>query len=163
MAKNNKKKRNRKNHSAKSKRYQVMNFGPIQIEQVGRFVRFSNNSTPEQQKAFIRRLEQMHPKIVKDLEVEVLKLQSFVRQYNPIELMHRAAHMVLPLFMNYRSENEFASNESQFLPALEYLQYLIARTEPATDSIQLSENEWQQIWGQVLRVLQLTQNYLWTR
>jgi len=65
--------------------------------------------------------------------------------------------------MEYRSENEFSTEESFFLPGVEYLQYLIARTEAATSGHEPSEDEWEQLWSLTLEILRLTQTYLFTR
>src|SRR5207248_60121 len=81
-------------------------------------------------------------------------------RYDPLELMHRAAYVVLQVFMGGPSESELSSDESFFLPAVEYLQYLVARTEFAPAATAPTEGEWEELWAQALKVLRLTQTYL---
>jgi len=49
--------------------------------------------------------------------------------------------------MEIRSENELDGEESLFLPTVEYLQYLIARTQPAADGVAPTEEEWTEALG----------------
>jgi hypothetical protein len=55
------------------------------------------------------------------LEREVVRLQALVGKYDAIDIMHRAAYKIIPLFMNYTSENEFSGEEARALPCVEYL------------------------------------------
>lgn len=138
-------------------------FGPVRIERYGRFLRFSNRSTPEEHEAFLKRSEETNKHVFKQLEDEVPALQRLVERFDPIELLHRAAYELLPLFIKYRSENEYSPEEGFSLPAVEYLQYLVARANPNTDGRRPSEEEWKEVWEKALQVLQLTQTYLFTR
>jgi len=142
---------------------EVITRGPIRIERYGRHIRFSNTSTPEQHTAFLEHSKRVNKQVLIDLERELGVLQVLVPKYDPVELLHRAAYMLMPLFMKYRSESEFPSEESYFLPTVEYLQYLIARTEPNTDGKTPSETEWEEIWAQALKVMHLTQSHLLAR
>ena len=142
---------------------EVIARGPIRVERYGRFIRFSNTSTPSQHAAFLEHSEKINKQVLIDLERELAVLQGLVGKYDAVELMHRAAYMLLPLFMKYRSENEFGEGESYFLPTVEYIQYLIARTEPNADGTKPSESEWEEIWEQALRVMDLTHSHLITR
>lgn len=137
--------------------------GPIRVERYGRHIRFSNNSTPEQHAAFLECTKEVNKQVLIDLERELAALQVLIPKYDPVELLHRAAYMLMPLFMKYRSEGEFEGEESYFLPTVEYLQYLIARTEPNTDGKTPSEAEWEEIWAKALKVLHLTQSHLLAR
>jgi hypothetical protein len=137
--------------------------GPLRIERYGRYVRLSNTSTLEEHAAFLERTKEVHKEVLIELEHELATLQDFVGRYEPVELMHRAAYELLPLLLKYRSENEFKADESLFLPAIEYLQYLIARTEPNTNGKTPSEAEWKETWDQTLKVMNLTLSYLVTR
>jgi hypothetical protein len=83
--------------------------------------------------------------------------------YDPVLLLHRAAYMLLPLFLNYDSERTLDSKASFFLPGVEYLQYLVARTEINTTDAEPTEDGWQAIWSLTLEILRLTQHYLHTR
>jgi hypothetical protein len=96
------------------------------------------------------------------LEKEVPSLQGLLSHYDPLRVMHRAAHTLIPLFIKYRSENEYESAETHYLPTVEYFQYLIARTAIVPGN-ELSEESWDQIWTQGLNVFELTQSYLNTR
>jgi hypothetical protein len=111
----------------------------------------------------LERTKEVHREILIELEHEIAILQSSVGKYDPVELMHRAAYELLPLLLKYRSENEFEADESLSLPAIEYIQYLIARTVPNTDGEAPSEAEWKEIWDQALKVMNLTMSYLMTR
>lgn len=142
---------------------EVFSRGPIKIARYGRYIRFSNNSTVEQHAAFLERVKEANKEIIKDLEHEVSILQSMVKKYDPVELMHRATYMLLPLFTKYGSENEYEPNESYYLPTVEYLQYLIARTEANADGKEMPEEEWEKIWAQATKILHLTQSYLLSR
>jgi hypothetical protein len=139
---------------------EIISHGPLRIERYGRFISFSNRSTPEEHKAFLKRSEEVNKSLLSQLEVEVPALQSLIQKYDPVELLHRAAYMLLPLFMKYRSENELEPKESYYLPTVEYLQYLVARTFFTADCQAPSESEWTQIWEEATKVLQLTQSYL---
>lgn len=159
-------KNRRRNHKQKWVRKtpdEVISDGPIRIERYGRHIRYSNNSTPEQHAAFLEHTKEVNRQILVDLERELTVLQGLVGKYDPVELLHRAAYMLIPLFMRYRSESEFQADESYFLPAVEYLQYLIARTEPNMDGKKPTEAEWEEIWAQALKILHLTQSHLLAR
>jgi hypothetical protein len=142
---------------------EVISDGPIRIERYGKYIRYSNTSSPEEHAAFLERSKELNKKVLTDLERELAILQGLVSKYDPVQLMHRAAYMLLPLLIKYRSEGEFESDESYFLPTVEYLQYLIARTEPNTDGKTPSESEWEELWAQALKIIQLTLSYLFTR
>ena len=103
----------------------AISYGPIRIERFGRFVRYRNESTPEQRTEFLKKLKESHDAIKGDLERELTGLQQLVMCYDPVELMHRAAYMVMLLFIKHKSENEYRDDEPYFLPTVEYLQYLI--------------------------------------
>jgi hypothetical protein len=108
-------------------------------------------------------MEIANKEIISELEKEVSTLQVLIQKYDPIEIMHRAAHMLLPLFLKYHSEYEFTSEESYFLPTVEYLQYLISRTPPNSDGLKFDELEWKELWAIATKVLNITQHYLVTR
>jgi hypothetical protein len=137
--------------------------GPLRIARYGRYVSFENNATPEQHAEFLRHTAQANQDIVQKLGAEIASLQSDVRTYDPIELMHRAAYMLLPLFLKYYSENQYSSEETLVLPAVEYLQYLISRTPPNDDTRAIDESRWNMLWEQLIKILYLTQNYILTR
>lgn len=98
---------------------EVISSGPIRIERYGRFIRFSNNSTDEQHAAFLKETAEAHKQIISDLAKEVPALQEMIKKHDPIELMHRAAYQLLPLFKKYKSESEFSPEESYYLPTVE--------------------------------------------
>jgi hypothetical protein len=142
---------------------EIITYGPLRLERYGRFVRLSNNSTPEQHSSVLKRSEEINKKIIEELEHEIPALQKHVGSYDPIEVMHRAAYMLLPLFLKYRSENEYSPTESDYLPAVEYIQYLIARTPANTSGKTPSAPEWDVLWEQVLKVMKLTRSYVMSR
>jgi len=142
---------------------EVFRHGPISIERYGNFIKYSNDSTEEEHKDFLQRSEIAHKEIFEDLKNEVSLLQILISKYDPVILMHRIAYVLMPLLMKYRSENEYTSNESYYLPTAEYIQYLIARTNCTINDKELSEEVFNQIWEQGLKVLKLTQSYLFTR
>lgn len=142
---------------------EVISRGPLRIERYGRYIQFSNTSTPQEHAAFLKHSEQVNKKTIEDLEKEVPLLQSLVKKYDPVKLMHRAAYTLLPLLIKYKSENEFGVDESYYLPTVEYLQYLIARSAINTDGKEPSETEWQEVWGQAIKIVILTETYIFTR
>ncbi len=141
----------------------MISYGPLRIERFGRGIRYSNTSTPEEHTVFLKKVEEENKRILEELEREVITLQNLVKKYDPVELMHRAVYMLLPLFIKYKSENEYGLGESYYLPAVEYLQYLIARTEMNADGEKPSKAEWDELWGQTIKVLEHTMSYLLTR
>src|SRR5437016_6224753 len=124
-----KKRRSRKAKTIRLKADDVFERGPLRVERFGRFIRMQNTASPEEHAEFLKRANTLGKKTLNDLEGDVLALQSLVARYDPLELMHRAAYVLLQVFMGGPSESELSSDESFFLPAVEYLQYLIARTE----------------------------------
>jgi|SRR6266478_8131850 len=142
---------------------EVFRFGPLKIARFGRFIQYSNTSSPQEHAGFLERAAKVHRESVAELAAELGRLQSLIQQHDPIDLMHRAAYMLLPVFMKYHSENEFSRDESYFLPTVEYLQYLIARTPVPISVKQLAESDWDAIWGIATKILTLTNNYLLTR
>jgi hypothetical protein len=163
MGKKSRAKKNRGKDWVKASPDEIIGRGPLRIERYGRYVRFSNISTPAEHADFLKHSEEANKRIVEELEREVPLLQSLVQKYDPVELMHRAAYMLLPLFIKYKSEYEYSSDETYYLPTVEYLQYIIARTATNTGGKDPSEAEWQEVWEQGLKVLRLTGNYLFTR
>jgi hypothetical protein len=156
-------KKRRSSNKQRIRADEVFQYGSLTIARYGRFVQFSNNSTPEEHKQFLERAKKAHSETKSKLEEEVIAAQSLIAQYDPVELMHRVAYMVLPLFIKYRSENEFSPDESYALPTLEYIQYLIARTPLNADPRKLSETEFEKLWNKAFEVMKLTQTYLITR
>src|SRR2546425_8983998 len=142
---------------------EIVSRGPLSIARFGRFVLLSNRSTPEEHHAFLLKAAEANKKIYKELAGKLGALQDLIHKYDAVLLLHRAAYMLLPLFMKYRSENEFGLEESLSLPAVEYLQYLVARTEPNSTDAEPTEEEWQALWFLTLDVLRLTQQHLFTR
>lgn len=142
---------------------EVVNYGSLQIERYGQFVQFVNKSTPEEHTALLESSKAANKKIFQSLEIEVPALQKNVKRYDPIEIMHRAAYELMPLLLKYKSENEFGSEEVYTLPTLEYLQYMISRTEIDADSKKPTEQEWKELWKQAVKILKDTQAYLTTR
>lgn len=137
--------------------------GPIRIERYGRFVRMVNMSTPEQHAANLEALAAENTQILADLRRELATLQDLIGSYDGLELMHRAAYMLLPLLVKYRSENEYPSEDTLVLPTVEYIQYLIARTQPIAGGATPSEQQWDEVWERALAVMRLTQNHLIAR
>jgi SEC-C motif len=142
---------------------EVFSSGPLTIERFGNLVRYSNNATREQHAELLSRATTANKELHKDLSDELTTLQGLLKHYDPVQMLHRAAYMLLPVLIKHRSENEYTSEEAFFLPAVEYLQYLVARTDISTDSRTPTEDEWQQLWEQTLKVLRITQSYLLTR
>ncbi len=70
---------------------EVIAQGPLRIERYGRYIRLSNTSTPEEHAAFLERTQEVHKEVVIELERELAILQDYVGEYDPIELMRRAA------------------------------------------------------------------------
>lgn len=138
-------------------------FGPLRIERFGKFIRLLNNASPEEQAELYKRTEEINKEIPKKLEKEINSLQNLIKTYDPVELMHRAAYVLLPLFIKYKSEGEYGREETTYLPTVEYLQYLIARTEANIDGKIPSEKEWEELWNKALEIFKLTQEYLFTR
>lgn len=142
---------------------EVIGGGPLRIERYGRFIRYSNNATPKEHAAFLQHAAETNKKVLAELAAEVPALQQLVGRYDPVELMHRAAYMLLPLFIKYKSEYEFEADEVHALPMVEYLQYLIARTAVIDNGKNPSEQEWAELWSQATKVFTLTQNHLMFR
>jgi SEC-C motif len=142
---------------------EVASFGPLTIIRYGRHVLLSNKSTPEQHQEFLARSAEANTRIHAELGERIGQLQNTIRKYDPILLMHRAAYILLPLFLKHRSESEFSHEESFALPGVEYLQYLIARTETGTSGTEPNEEEWAALWSMTLETLRLTHQYLFTR
>src|ERR1700722_15959852 len=142
---------------------EVMSAGPIRVERYGRFLRWSNTSTPEEHVRSLARSKDENARVLAELAHEVTALQNLINKYDPVEMMHRAAYMILPLFIKHKSESDFEPHEVHFLPAVEYLQYLIARTQFSGSSATLSEPGWEELWTLVLKVMQLTQTHLMLR
>ena len=164
MGKKSKAKRGEKsNKSGKRTPDDVINYGPLRIERYGRFIRFSNKSTPKEHAAFLESSKEQHKKTLDELGREIPMLQDLIKKYDPVEIMHRATYMLLPLFMKYNSESEFNHEESYYLPTVEYLQYLIARTDLKTTGAKLSEAEWEEIWKQATKIMKLAREYIFTR
>ena len=166
MSRKNKRKQSKKylpKYGAKIKPDEVFNYGPLSIARYGRYIQFSNNATPEEHAEMLKRASESHKKIIVELEDAVTNLQTTISKYDAVDIMHRAVYMLLPLFLKYQSEFEYSKDENYYLPTIEYLQYLIARTPVAKTSIELSEKEWDILWEQAIKVLQLTEAYLFTR
>lgn len=155
--------RTRKNKWLKKSPDEVFVNGPFRLERYGKYTRYVNTLTDRQHAEFRNHITETHKRVVIDLEREVLLLQGVIQECDPLELMHRAVYKLLPLFTKYRSENEYSSEESYFLPAAEYLQYLIARSSYTKTDKQFEESQWNQIWDRTLTVLHLTQTYIITR
>ncbi|MEF8699273.1 MAG: SEC-C metal-binding domain-containing protein [Candidatus Accumulibacter sp. UW20] len=142
---------------------EVIRGGPLSIARYGRFIQFSNHATTEEHNAFRATVAAENPKILANLARKISDIQDRIAKYDPVELMHRAAYEIMPLFLKHQSESEYSSEEARVLPGIEYIQYLIARTEPNLTGATVSEKEWQELWVAVDEALQLTGQYLFTR
>lgn len=162
MGKKSRAKKHRKDW-IKVKPEESFSYGPIKAERYGRHVMFKNESTKEQHLEFLKKSEEINKQILADLETKISVLQNTINEYDPVEVMHHGAYMLMPLFMKYKSENEFASDESYYLPTVEYLQYLIARTNLKNETKELTETDWNKLWDMAFEVIQLTSSYLFTR
>lgn len=162
MGRKSNKKRNQKKW-VKKVPDEAYRFGPLRVERFGRFIRLSNNASPEEQAELLKRAKVINKEIPEKLEKEINSLQKLIKTYDPLELMHRAAYVLLPLFVKYKSEGEYGREETTYLPTVEYLQYLIARTEANIDGKIPSEKEWEELWNKALEIFKLTQEYLFTR
>jgi hypothetical protein len=160
MGKKSRRKRTKRQKWGKRAPDDVIAYGPLRIERYGRRIRWSNSSTPEQHAALLKRFREGNREVLRDIELDLGTLQALVSRYDPVELLHRAAYTLLPLFLEYRSENEFPLEESYFLPTVEYLQYLVARTEPGERNRAPTEEEWEAVWNQALKVMRLTESHL---
>ncbi len=159
MGKNSRKKNN-KNKRIKLKPDEIFSTGPLSIARFGKHVILQNNSTPEQHKAFLEMGKKHSVNVLTDLEKTISELQGIVGTYNPLDIMEKAVYMVLPLFMKYRSEADFTSDESLFLPSVEYIQYLIARSNQTIEKEELSEEAWGKLWELSIKAIMLTQQYI---
>ncbi len=161
---------NKQNKQSKRKREwtrlkpdEVIQRGPLFIARYGRLIRFTNRATSEEHHTFLATVAAENSKIHETLARKVSDIQDRITKYDPVELMHRAAYEVLPLFLKHQSESEYSSEESRALPGIEYIQYLIARTEPNLTGAPVPEEEWQDLWAAVDEALRLTGQYLFTR
>src|SRR6266567_202020 len=82
---------------------EVISQGPIRIARFGRHVMLENTMTQEEHREFVRRTAEAHEEIRRKLAAQVAALQDEVGKYDPVALLHRAAYMLLPLFLKYRS------------------------------------------------------------
>src|SRR5437868_5154263 len=155
-----KKKRGKKAKTVRLKADEVFERGPLRIERFGRFIRMQNTASDAEHAEFLKRAHALGKETIKEIEAAVLALQALVAEYDPLELMHRAAYVLLEVFMGGPSESELSSDESFFLPTAEYLQYLVARTEFKPDAAKPTEEQWGELWAEAVKVLRLTQTYL---
>jgi hypothetical protein len=142
---------------------EVFEYGPLTVARFGRYVQFSNEATPEQQAEMLKRTKEAHQDTLKELEIEAPALQALVRKYDAVELMHRAAYELLPLFMKHRTESEYTPEETYSLPTVEYIQYVTARTAVTPGAPRIEEDEWDVLWTQAKKVMELMNSYLFTR
>jgi len=56
----------------------AVSYGPIRIDRFGRFVRYRNDSTPDQHTEFLKKVKESHDSIKGDLEREVTGLQQLI-------------------------------------------------------------------------------------
>lgn len=152
-----------RNRAKSIKPDEVFEYGPLTVARFGRYIQFSNESTPEQQTAILKHTIETHQKNLRDLEVEVPALQALIGKYDAVELMHRAAYELLPLFMNHRTESEYTPDETYSLPTVEYIQYVIARTPVIPGAPSIKDQEWDTLWAQAKKVMELMNSYLFTR
>jgi hypothetical protein len=137
--------------------------GPVSLKRFGKNILIENMATPHQHAEMLKNMDKAHGEILKSLEGEILILQGLIQRYEALEIMNRAAYELLPLLMKYKSENDFPANEAYFISAVEYIQYLIARSPLPTSSETLTEERWRELWDQCIKVIRLTQSYLMTR
>lgn len=156
-----KKKRNRQKGRVRVD--ERLQYGPLEIVRVGKFVQMKNNATPEQHAEILRRAAETNKVLLTELEAKIGELQGEISKYDPLELMHFAGYMALSLLMKGKTDSELDRDESKVLPGLEYLQYLVARTPPPKDSVSPSDEALKNIWTRVFEILDITMNYLMTR
>lgn len=138
-------------------------FGPIRIDRYGRYIHFSNTMTFEEHKILLSKMKITHSDISMEISIKIEELQKAIAQYNPIDLLHRAAYEVLPLYIRYESESDYQPAEGSNLTTLEYLQYLISRSKFNPNGNTIDDSTWPPVWKMIKDVIKLAENWIWTR
>ncbi|MDD3607715.1 MAG: SEC-C metal-binding domain-containing protein [Candidatus Moranbacteria bacterium] len=141
----------------------ILSFGPFSIARYGRHIVMSNNANQEEHARLLEYSAQQAEKCKDEWKAEISKLQNLISKLDPLELMHRSAYEVMPLFLKYKSEADYSDNEAIGLPGLEYLQYLIARTRKAKLQVKPDEEAWNEVWSSIKKVFRQGQQYLFFR
>lgn len=120
--------------------------GPIKIAKYGNSILVKNDMTEEEREQFLLDKAEFAKESLKELKQKIAELQTLIAEYDPVILMHRAAYELFILFIKHKSEADFSPEENLRLPGVEYLQYLISRTNITGGKTELTEEAWNVIW-----------------
>jgi hypothetical protein len=163
MGKKSKAKKFRKNKSDDNKPDEVYTNGPLSIARFGKNLVFTNKMTDNEHKEVLERAKHLHKETFDDLKTKIADLQDAISTYDPLMIMYHASNVILPTLFKHKSEADFSPEETRFLPALEYLQYLISRTQPKDTYLELTEPLWDAVWELAVDTITLAQSWVFTR
>ena len=67
--------------------YERLDFGPIQIERIGRIIKIKSNWEENQHIKFMDDIKNKRPKFKKEIDEKIEELLKIVKEYNPLELL----------------------------------------------------------------------------
>lgn len=118
-------------------------YGPIRMMRFGKMSVMQNRMTPEQRKAFTRKLADRHPKVCQEVDELVRRIADTVSQFSPLPLLHRAYWEYLPSAMGIVSEVEIGQEAIEKRLTVEYLQSMICAVTPQEkQKEQPTDDEW---------------------
>jgi hypothetical protein len=163
MGKKSRAKKYRKNKSENNGPDEVYSNGPLSIARFGKNLVFANKMTDSEHKEVLERAKRIHKETFDKLKTKIADLQEALSTYDPLMIMYHASNVIFPTLLKHKSEADFSSEETRFLPALEYLQYLISRTQPKDIFSELSESSWNAVWTLAVEIINLAQSWVFTR
>lgn len=129
---------------------EVVHMGPLRLTRFGRLVRWENRATEAQHAAFMRKLEEIYPKICAEIDGLVSRITDTVSLFDPLQLLHRSFWEYLTQNMGVPSEIEHTQEANETRLILDYLQSMICAIPPRPEIKEtISEEEWSALTGDI--------------
>ena len=131
-----------------AKRYQVtkpdelFTKGPIRFERHGRFIVGRNNWTSDEHSRFMNGLADQYDAVVAEIDALVTEAAAEVARYDPLQILHRAWWMLSDIRIDIEAENQVGKEDVLATRMVDYVQSLIASTQPSSPKEELCDEGW---------------------
>ncbi|WP_342488863.1 SEC-C metal-binding domain-containing protein [Cytobacillus sp. FSL W7-1323] len=124
-------------------------YGPIEFAAFGNEVIMRNNMTDEMRIEYINRLVKEYPDVKNKINKLVYEIRDLVSDCNPLLLLHQSYGNNYMAMLGKTSEVNYGFDEIIALRMLDYIQSVIASTEPK--KVDEMNKDITEVWGKVYK------------
>jgi hypothetical protein len=128
--------------------------GPISMARFGNLTVSQSNWRPGQHKEYLKRLVEIYPKIVSEIDGLIGEAIIIVAKTEPLSLLHRAWWEHAAAHIKINSEIEVDTEHAHKKRMIDYVQSLIAATSPAKEQVKASDESWRMLSETVASIFQ---------